>query len=204
MAEVNLNRPNWLGSGVGKVVKTIEIPSTFATYTTENYGDGRGDRHIVKSGTYVNDAGVGIGLLYGDIDITEGGKIASLMIRGSYIDAALPATVATESSALAARGLYAFDEGTVVRPDFGDNTLTALGTVEATVPSDSGVVTWTSVAETIGYEVSDANYSVVTITTLTGYTFTTEATFNVRALADNISYAHGAYVPITVTSVVSD
>ena len=81
MSTLYLNRPNWLGSEVGIVQKTITLDTTFATYVTEN------GRKIVKSGTFVNDAVIGKGLLWNDIDITEEKKEASLMIRGSYIDA---------------------------------------------------------------------------------------------------------------------
>lgn len=111
--ELNLNRPNWLGSAVGLVLKSISIPANFATTVTEN------NRTIVQSGTiYAEDGGL-LGLVYGDVDITDGAAKASLMIRGSYINANLPATAASVAEDFAAQGLYAFDEGSVTRPNFG-------------------------------------------------------------------------------------
>jgi len=116
MAEVTLNRPNWLSSAVGLVSKTITIPSDFATYVSEVDADGV-TRKIVKSGTYV--ATPYKGLLLRDIDITGGAQLAPLMIAGYYIDANLPATVASHVADLKAQGLFAVTEGATTRPDFG-------------------------------------------------------------------------------------
>lgn len=91
---------NWLGSEVGMVVKTVTVP-TSATSVTEN------GRKIVKSGTLITDAALGKGLLVNDADITDGARIGSMMIKGSYIDANLPASVADNATALAQQGLYA-------------------------------------------------------------------------------------------------
>lgn len=193
MSTLYLNRPNWLGSEVGIVQKTITLDTTFATYVTEN------GRKIVKSGTFVNDAVIGKGLLWNDIDITEEKKEASLMIRGSYVDAKLPATVTAEATNLAARGLYAFAEGTTTRPSFGSPDMTALATVTVTVAADD--LTWTSNTDAIAYEVSDVNEAVIAVTTATGYTVATVATYNVRVLADNIHYTHSDYVTATVTTL---
>lgn len=193
MSTLYLNRPNWLGSEVGIVQKTITLDTTFATYTTEN------GRKIVKSGTYVVDATIGSGLLWNDIDITDEKKEASLMIQGMYIDAKLPATVTAASAALAARGLHAFAEGTTTRPSFGSPALTALETVTVTVAADD--LTWTSNTNAIAYEVSDVDEAVIAVTTATGYTVATVATYNVRVLADNINYAHSDYVTATVTTL---
>lgn len=90
----------WLGSEVGMVLKTATIPTT-ASFVTEN------GRKIVKSGTLINDTNLGKGLLFNDVDITDGARVASIMIKGSYIDAKLPASVASSASDLAAQGLYA-------------------------------------------------------------------------------------------------
>ena len=91
---------NWLGSEVGLVKKTVTVPTT-ATAVTEN------GRKIVKSGTLITDAVLGKGLLFNDVDITDGARVASMVIRGSYIDANLPASVADSATALAQQGLYA-------------------------------------------------------------------------------------------------
>lgn len=107
--------PRWLGSDVGKVLKTIEIPADFAT--TEEVVDINGNtRKIVRAGTYV--ATPYKGLLYNDTDITDGARIASVMIRGSYVDALLPASVASVANDLAEQGLYSIVEGALTRPPF--------------------------------------------------------------------------------------
>ena len=90
----------WLGSEVGLEKITVTVPAS-ATAVTEN------GRKIVKSGTLITDATLGKGLLFNDVDITDGARVASMVIRGSYIDANLPASVASSATDLASQGLYA-------------------------------------------------------------------------------------------------
>lgn len=107
MAEIVLNRPNWLGSEVGLVRKTVTVTLSSGSYVTEN------GRHILKSGTLITDATIGKGLLWNDADVTdEGGKIASIMIRGTYIDKALPTSLSESAEELAQQGLYSIEYGT--------------------------------------------------------------------------------------------
>ena len=103
MAEITLNRPNWLGSEVGMVLKTVTVSSTSGTTVTEN------GRTILKSGTLINDTTLGYGLLYNDADVTDGAVVKSIMMRGSYIDSKLPASVSTSKTILAGQGLYAIE-----------------------------------------------------------------------------------------------
>ena len=109
MAEITLNRPNWLGSEVGLVRKTVTVTQSSGTYVTETDADGN-SHLILKSGTLINDTTLGYGLLCNDADVTDSqGKIASIMIRGTYIDKALPTSVSTYATSLAERGLYAIE-----------------------------------------------------------------------------------------------
>ncbi len=109
--DIILNRPNFLGSEVGLVLKTITVPAEATGTVTEN------GRKIVKAGSIF--ATPYAGLLFQDVDITDGASLGSLMIRGSYIDAKLPATAAAKAEDFAKQGLYAIAEGAVTRPDFG-------------------------------------------------------------------------------------
>lgn len=99
--EITLNRPNWLGSEVGMVLKTVTVSSTSGTTVVEN------GRTILKSGTLITDATLGKGFLFNDADVTEGAVVKSIMIRGSYIDAKLPTSVSASAETLAQQGLYA-------------------------------------------------------------------------------------------------
>lgn len=101
MVEVIHNRPNWLGSEVGMVLKTATVSAASGTPVTEN------GRKILKSGTLITDANLGKGLLFNDADVTDGDAVKSIMIRGSYIDAKLPASVTANATDLAEQGLYA-------------------------------------------------------------------------------------------------
>lgn len=189
---VILNRPNWLGSEVGRVVKTITVPAAHASAVVE---DGRS---IVKSGTVFTSPYYGI--LYYDVDITDGAKEASLMIRGSYIDAKLPASAASYASNFAAQGLYAIAEGTVVRPDFGG--IAALPALSiGVVTNTSGVLSWTKVANATGYGVyssatANGNYSYVATVAQADtptYTATASGYYKVKALGDNLDYADSVF-----------
>jgi len=108
--------PRWLGSDVGKVLKTIDVPGDFATYEEVITADGC-TKKIVRAGTYLSTPYKG--LLYNDADITNGtAREKSIMIRGSYVDALLPASVASVATDLAAQGLYSIVEGALTRPEF--------------------------------------------------------------------------------------
>lgn len=100
---ITLNRPNWLGSEVGMVLKTTTVSESSGTIVTEN------GRKILRSGTLINAPELGYGLLYNDADVTDGAVVKSIMIRGSYIDSKLPATVASNATVLATQGLYAIE-----------------------------------------------------------------------------------------------
>ena len=97
------NRPNWLGSEVGLVTKTVTVTAASGATVTEN------GRTIIKSGTLITDASLGKGLLFNDADVTDGSAVKSLMIGGRYIDSKLPVSVSESASDLAAKGLYAVD-----------------------------------------------------------------------------------------------
>ena len=103
MAEVISNRPNWLGSEVGMVLKTVTVSSASGTTVQE------GGRTILKSGTLITDATLGKGLLFNDADVTDGAVVKSILIRGSYIDDKLPTSVSTSEQELATQGLYAIE-----------------------------------------------------------------------------------------------
>jgi hypothetical protein len=128
------NKPSWLGSFVGLVTKTIQVPADFATYVTEK--DVNGVEHkIVKSGTYISTPYKG--LLLNDVDITAGASGAeALVVRGSYIDANLPSSAVAVASDLAAQGLYAFTYGDTTRPygiilDYAKALVTVTGDMPA-------------------------------------------------------------------------
>lgn len=95
------NRKNWLGSEVGRVVKTVTVSSLSGTTASEN------GRTILRSGTLITDATLGKGLLVNDADVTDGAVVKSVMIRGTYIPANLPVALTDEQKAeLAANGLF--------------------------------------------------------------------------------------------------
>jgi hypothetical protein len=188
---VILNRPNWLGSEVGRVVKTITVPATHAHVVEDG-------RMIVKSGTVFTAPYLGI--LYDDIDITDGAKEASLMIRGSYIDAKLPASAATHASNFAAQGLYAIAEGAVTRPDFGGLEALPALTIGA-VSNTSGTLAWTKVANAAAYGVyvsatAAGNYVLVDTIAQSespSYKATQAGYYKVKALGDNLAYANSDF-----------
>lgn len=200
MTEITLNRPNWLGSAVGLVLKTIEVPSDFATTVTED------NRTIVKSGQYFSTPYKG--LLFGDIDITDGDQEGSLMIRGSYIDGNLPATVAAYATDFKAQGLFAITEGSVTRPDYGTDALTVLTATTGT--ATLGAIEIVRNDNAVGYSVysvADTVYTYVGKVTQPSlgnatYTVTEIGTYVVICLGDNITYSDSVYsAEITVSAL---
>lgn len=101
MAEFKPTDHSWVGSEVGLVLKTATIATTEATAVTEN------GRKIVKAGSLITDANLGKVLLWNDVDVTEGDRVASVMYAGYYVDAKLPSTVVASASDLASHGLFA-------------------------------------------------------------------------------------------------
>lgn len=177
-------RKNWLGSEEGLVVRTFEVPATTA-YVLEN------DRKIVKSGTYF--ATPYKGLLFEDADITDGAVAGSIMIRGSYIDANLPASVASYVTDLKAQGLFAIAEDGVTRPSFGTGELSALNTPTVTTDIANASIDWTDIAYEIGYFIYKDGEIVDEVASGTA-TYAVDATgsWQVQGKADNLTYAHSA------------
>lgn len=186
------NRPNFLGSEVGLCTKTITVPAD-ASYVTEN------GRKIVKAGTYF--ATPYIGLLFEDVDITDGKRLGSLMIKGQYIDAKLPTSVSGSAATLSANGLYAFAEGSVVRPDFGSAGLSAIANPSLSVSGST--ISWALVSDAVGYTIYGANQEYITALSASASSYNATATgvHYVQANADNINKKSSALVSANVASI---
>lgn len=190
MEKVYRERPNFLGSEVGLVTKTITVP-TSATHVVE---DGR---TIVKAGTIFTTPYYG--LLFKDVDITDGAKQGSLMVGGYYIDAKLPSTASAQVNNFAKTGLFPITEGTTTRPAFGDGGLPAL-----TAPAPSATkaaVAWTAVTDAVGYRVYDKDKKVLVEQTAVTYTATATGTYYVQAVGDNINHKSSGLASVTVTAL---
>lgn len=189
MAEVILNRPNWLGSAERLVRKTIQVPANYSDYVTEvdAYGN---ERKIVPSGSYISTPYKG--LLFNDVDITDGASEGSLVIGGYYINAKLPKTVASVATDLAEQGLHAIAEGATTRPDFGSVEIPVLEIGEVTVSTIN--LSWTKVDGAISYEVfksatETGTYAKVDdVAQAASPTYATKVNgwFKVRAIGDNL------------------
>lgn len=182
------NKPSFLGSEVGLVLKTITVPANNANVVTEN------NRKVVKAGTIIETPYTG--LLYNDVDITDGDNIGSLMFGGYYVDAKLPATAAAKVSAFAAHGLFPIVEGTTIRPDFGTIGLTKIATPTGTATGKKITVSFTGGSGTpagvVGYKFYDSAKNVIATTTEAEYTVSTAGTYYVQAIGDNVRYADSA------------
>lgn len=77
--EIGTATPNFLDSAVGLVTKTAQIP--------QSMGAADGDRKIVVAGTVfpANDA-TATGIVFQDVDVTDGDAIGSVMVAGRVID----------------------------------------------------------------------------------------------------------------------
>lgn len=191
------NKPSFLGSEVGLVLKTITVPATNANVVTEN------NRKVVKAGTIIETPYTG--LLYNDVDVTDGDNIGSLMFGGYYVDAKLPSSASAKVTAFASHGLFPIVEGTTTRPDFGTVGFTKIATPTGTAVGKKITVSFTGESGTpagvVGYKFYDSAKNVIATTTVAEYTVAAAGTYYVQALGDNVSYADSELsAGITVTN----
>ena len=191
MKKTYTSNPNFLGSEVGLVRKTITVLANNVEAVVEN------GRKIVKAGTIFTTPYKG--LLFQDVDITDGDNIGSLMIRGSYIDANLPKSASSNATDFASQGLYAIVEGAVTRPDFGSVGLTKLS--KPSPSASTKTISWSAVSNAVGYTIYDANKNIIANTTSTSYVATKTGTHYVQANGDNINYSSSELASVNVTSL---
>ena len=121
MAEILLNSKVWLGSQIGRVVKTITYTSESGTTVEEN------GKTLIKAGTLINDATMGYGFVVNDVDVTDGPRIGQLMIRGEFINSGLPSSLSTsQRNTLASTGLRDIEQSVLqlfVQPVEGTEVL---------------------------------------------------------------------------------
>lgn len=112
------NRPNFLGSEVGLVLKTVGVDATTTGVKDEVIAGGLA-RKVLPAGTLVT-VGTLTGLIFQDVDVTgataQTQKTAPLMIAGYYIDANLPTSISGQAEALEAQNLIAIVDPDAVRP----------------------------------------------------------------------------------------
>lgn len=115
MKEVILNRPNFLASEVGLRTITYTFAKTNASVVVE------GDRKVIKAGTiYPKNDATALGIVFQDVDVTDGDKPEALMVGGVYLKDKLVATPSAEAKAIfVAQGLFEQASPSVVLPDDG-------------------------------------------------------------------------------------
>lgn len=110
MTNVEINRPNFLASEVGLRLVSTTARTTNAAVVTEN------GRKIIKAGTvYPSNDASAQGIIFQDIDVTDGDKAAPLMVGGHYYNDKITID-STAVEALKGKGLYGEKEPTVTRP----------------------------------------------------------------------------------------
>lgn len=199
MDEKILNRPNWLGSEVGLVTKTIQVSASDENAVVESDG-----RKVVPSGTIIKTPYTG--LLFGDVDVTHGDNEGAVMIGGRYIDEKLPKTASSMVDTFVKHGLFAFKEGEVVRPDFGGVPQLTKLTI-GTISNSSGSLSWSSVSNAIKYVVymsstQNGTYKSVAEVTTPAYTAKKNGWYSVKAIGDGLKYADSDFATaVNVTSL---
>lgn len=115
MTNIILNRPNFLASEVGLRTVNCNFLSTFTGAVTEN------GRKIIKAGTiYPSNDASAKGIVFQDVDVTDGNRTEALMVGGVYLSSRLSATVsATAKPVFQAMGLFEQAVPTDVFPSDG-------------------------------------------------------------------------------------
>lgn len=131
MADVVVNRPNFLASEVGMrlVSYGVSAATTKVAVVEENDADGFAHK-VVKAGAILTDDTAGIiGLVYQDVDVTgtteSAQKVAPVLVSGHFYNdsSVLPAVAqASQVTKMNAHGLYAETKSSVARP-YGSTAL---------------------------------------------------------------------------------
>lgn len=110
MAYVNIKKVqgakiNILGSEIGLILKTVQV-------TAEGVQANADGEKIVPAGTvYPANNATAKGIIFEDVDVTDGDRIASLIVAGRVLQNRLPVTVAAAAKTpLAASGIVLVDE----------------------------------------------------------------------------------------------
>ena len=110
MTNVEINRPNFLASEVGLRLVSTTAKTSNAAVVTEN------GRKIIKAGTvYPSNDASAKGIIFQDVDVTDGAKAAPLMVGGYYYSDKITID-STAIEALKGKGLYGEAEPTATRP----------------------------------------------------------------------------------------
>lgn len=117
MAEkiITLNRPNFLASEVG--LRTV----TYTLHLDATNGTEEGSRIYIKAGTiYPKNDATAVGIVFQDIDVTDGDAVGALMVAGHYYSDKLAKSISSEATtAFVAKGLFGEVSPTVTVPADG-------------------------------------------------------------------------------------
>ena len=99
--EYDKHAPNFLGSEIGLIPKTFEISPTGVSADADG-------RKIVKAGTvYPKNDATAKGIVYKDVDVTNGARDGAVLIAGRVLENRLPvAPAAAAKTALEDSGIY--------------------------------------------------------------------------------------------------
>ena len=89
--EIGTATPNFLDSAVGLVTKTAQIP--------QSMGKVDGDRKTVLAGTvFPADDATATGIVFQDVDVTDGDAIGSVMVAGRVVEERVTATTEAKTA----------------------------------------------------------------------------------------------------------
>lgn len=132
MATVTVSRPNFLGSEIGLVTKTVGLDYSTNSALATSEVDAQGFVHyIVKAGTQYGNSSLGIyGLVFQDVDITGTNASAQafvpVMTAGRFINDTthIPVAVASSGTTITLAQAQAQGLFPVSAASAGDGTIT--------------------------------------------------------------------------------
>lgn len=103
--------PGWFLDHEECVRKTREIPQSMATTTAE------GTKYVKMGTPYPSNDNKCVGIVYEDVDVTEGNAPGSVVLKGVVIEDRLPVELDSDAkTALIGLGFTFVEEATVTRP----------------------------------------------------------------------------------------
>lgn len=186
--------PNFLASEIGLITKTVQVDATGITADTEG-------KKIIKAGTiYPSNNTNAKGIIFEDVDVTNGERAAAVIVAGRILKEKLPTAPQTAAeTALKASGIVFDTEPTVYRAETKPKDYTAgilaFEASDIATNADGLTLTITKIGDDIDTSIATAALSANKVTCTKVKAGTTQITCTVT---DSIGCTTDIVVPVVI------